>query len=95
MGGYASEIGNNTNQLIAIKGGFGSGTIGYNWQFNQIVAGVEADGAYANVGDSILVALLFLRCLLLHSRARLTRYRPCGVVSASPSVRSCFMAPAA
>jgi outer membrane immunogenic protein len=49
MGGYASE---NTSDPIGIKGGFGGGTVGYNWQFGTIVAGIEADGAWANVSAS-------------------------------------------
>ena len=50
MGGYASE---NTSDPFGIKGGFGGGTIGYNWQFNQFVVGVEADGAGADINNSI------------------------------------------
>ena len=50
MGGYASE---NTSDGPGIKGGFGGGTVGYNWQFNNIVAGIEADGAFADVSSSI------------------------------------------
>jgi outer membrane immunogenic protein len=48
VGGYASESGSN-----AIKGGFGGGTVGYNWQFNSIVAGFEGDGAFADVNNSV------------------------------------------
>ena len=50
MGGYASE---NTSDGPGIKGGFGGGTVGYNWQFSNIVAGIEADGAFADVSSSI------------------------------------------
>jgi outer membrane immunogenic protein len=46
IGGYGSE---NTSDPLGIKGGFGGGTVGYNWQFGTIVAGIEADGAWANV----------------------------------------------
>jgi outer membrane immunogenic protein len=49
VGGYASE---NTSDSFGIKGGFGGGTVGYNWQFNSIVAGIEADGAFADVKNS-------------------------------------------
>ena len=49
MGGYASE---NTSDPLGIKGGFGGGTVGYNWQFSNIVAGIEADGAFANINNS-------------------------------------------
>ena len=50
MGGYASE---NTSDSVGIKGGFGGGTVGYNWQFNNIVAGIEADGAFGSVSASV------------------------------------------
>lgn len=50
VGGYASE---NTSDSFGIKGGFGGGTVGYNWQFNSIVAGIEADGAFADVNNSV------------------------------------------
>jgi outer membrane immunogenic protein len=46
MGGYAKE---NTSDPLGIKGGFGGGTVGYNWQFGTIVAGVEADNNSATV----------------------------------------------
>ena len=44
MGGYANE---NTSDPFGLKGGFGGATVGYNWQFDAIVAGIEADGAFA------------------------------------------------
>jgi outer membrane immunogenic protein len=49
IGGYASE---NSSDGPGIKGGFGGGTVGYNWQFTNIVAGIEADGAFADVNNS-------------------------------------------
>ncbi len=49
MGGYGSE---NTSDPLGIKGGFGGGTLGYNWQFGQFVAGIEADGAWADINNS-------------------------------------------
>jgi outer membrane immunogenic protein len=49
MGGYAAE---NTSDPIKIKGGFGGGTVGYNWQFGTLVAGIEADGAFGSVRAS-------------------------------------------
>lgn len=49
MGGYASE---NSSDGPGIKGGFGGGTVGYNWQFNNIVAGLEADGAFGSISAS-------------------------------------------
>lgn len=52
MGGYGSE---NTSDPLGLKGGFGGGTIGYNWQFNSIVAGIEADGAFADINNSATV----------------------------------------
>lgn len=50
MGGYGSE---STSDQFAIKGGFAGGTIGYNWQFGQFVAGIEADGAWADINNSV------------------------------------------
>jgi outer membrane immunogenic protein len=50
MGGYASE---NTSAAGALKGGFGGATVGYNWQFNNFVAGIEADGAFADINNSV------------------------------------------
>ena len=50
MGGYGSE---NTSDQFAIKGGFGGGTVGYNWQFGQFVAGIEGDGAFADINNSV------------------------------------------
>jgi outer membrane immunogenic protein len=49
MGGYGSE---NTDDPLGIKGGFGGGTVGYNWQFATFVAGIEADGAFADINNS-------------------------------------------
>jgi outer membrane immunogenic protein len=46
MGGYASRTGSDG---IEIKGGFVGDTLGYNWQFTNIVAGIEVDGAWADV----------------------------------------------
>jgi len=53
MGGYASE---NTSDPLGIKGGFGGGTVGYNWQSGMFVGGIEADGAFADVNNSTTVA---------------------------------------
>lgn len=49
MGGYAAE---NTSDPLAMKGGFAGATVGYNWQFGTFVAGLEADGAWADVSQS-------------------------------------------
>jgi outer membrane immunogenic protein len=46
MGGYGAEA---TSDPVGIKGGFAGGTLGYNWQFGTLVAGIEADGAWANI----------------------------------------------
>ena len=37
------------------SGGFGGGTIGYNWQFpgSQFVFGIEVDAAGASIKDSL------------------------------------------
>lgn len=53
MGGYASE---NTSDALGIKGGFGGGTVGYNWQMGTFVGGIEADGAFADVNNSATFA---------------------------------------
>lgn len=39
-----------------LNGGFGGGQIGYNYQFNQIVVGVEADGEGSGIGASSSVS---------------------------------------
>src|ERR1700690_915544 len=49
MGGYGKE---NSSDPFALKGGFGGGTVGYNWQFGQFVAGIEGDGAFADINNS-------------------------------------------
>ena len=49
MGGYAAEA---TSDPLAIKGGFAGGTLGYNWQFGTIVAGLEIDGAWADISQT-------------------------------------------
>ena len=48
MGGYGWDSGDSS-------GGFGGGTIGYNWQFpgSQFVFGVEVDAAGASIKDSL------------------------------------------
>ena len=50
MGGYGSET-------DAGSGGFGGGTVGYNWQLpgSQFVFGVEVDAAGASIKDSFAV----------------------------------------
>lgn len=50
MGGYASEA---TSDPLALKGGFGGGTVGYNWQFGTFVLGIEGDGAFGDVSTTV------------------------------------------
>ncbi|KRQ93266.1 hypothetical protein CQ12_22255 [Bradyrhizobium jicamae] len=50
MGGYAQE---NTSGLGTLSGGFAGGTAGYNWQMGNLVLGLEADGAWADVGANV------------------------------------------
>jgi outer membrane immunogenic protein len=52
MGGYAQE---NSSGIGTLSGGFAGGTVGYNWQNGNLVLGVEADGAWADVGANIAV----------------------------------------
>jgi outer membrane immunogenic protein len=44
MGGYGST----SSQRV--KGEFAGGTVGANWQMSYLVVGVEAEGAWANIG---------------------------------------------
>ncbi|TPQ40288.1 porin family protein [Bradyrhizobium guangdongense] len=37
---------------VAPKGGFGGGQLGYNWQFNSVVVGLETDIEGSNITDS-------------------------------------------
>ena len=50
MGGYAQEnsSGNGTQ-----SGGFAGGTAGYNWQMGNVVLGIEADAAWADIGATV------------------------------------------
>lgn len=48
MGGY----GWSTSQGVDFKGGFAGGTVGANAQFQNIVVGVETEGAWSNIGQS-------------------------------------------
>jgi outer membrane immunogenic protein len=52
VGGYASETGSDP---LGIKGGFGGGTLGYNWQFGQFVIGLEGDGTFGSVSSTATV----------------------------------------
>lgn len=46
MGGYAAQTDD------GIKGGFAGGTLGYNWQQGNVVFGLEADAAWADINNS-------------------------------------------
>jgi len=50
MGGYAQE---NSSGIGTLSGGFAGGTVGYNWQAGNLVFGLEADGAWADVGTTL------------------------------------------
>ena len=50
MGGYAQE---NSSGIGTLSGGFAGGTAGYNWQMGNVVLGLEADGAWADVGANV------------------------------------------
>ncbi|KJC35761.1 membrane protein [Bradyrhizobium sp. LTSP885] len=49
FGGYASE----DSGTPKMSGGFGGGTVGYNWQAGNIVYGLEADAGGADVSASV------------------------------------------
>src|SRR5690349_13361154 len=51
MGGWGKEDANN----LAMSGGFGGGTVGYNWQTGPVVFGVEADAAWADIKSSATI----------------------------------------
>jgi outer membrane immunogenic protein len=52
MGGYAQQN-DSTLGLGEVKGGFAGGTLGYNWQTGNLVLGVEADAAWADIGFKV------------------------------------------
>lgn len=52
MGGGAWESGSGDPRM---QGGFVGGTAGYNWQTSNVVFGIEADGAWADVNASVTV----------------------------------------
>ena len=51
MGGYASQ--NDGGNPLTQKGGFAGGTVGYNWQMGNLVLGIEADAAWADISDTV------------------------------------------
>ena len=53
MGGYAQQTEATTLGFGEVKGGFAGGTLGYNWQTGNLVFGIEADAAWADVGFSV------------------------------------------
>lgn len=53
MGGYGTQ-----SDSDGISGGFGGGTVGYNWQMNNIVFGLEADAAGADISRSVTALVL-------------------------------------
>ncbi|WP_314961632.1 porin family protein [Bradyrhizobium cosmicum] len=55
VGGGAWE---NSSTDPKMKGGFVGGTAGYNWQTGNVVFGVEADGAWADVSASATAPVL-------------------------------------
>ena len=52
VGGYASET-TGGGLFGDVKGGFGGGTVGYNWQFGRYVLGLEGDGTFGDVSRSV------------------------------------------
>jgi len=52
MGGYAQE---NSSADGALSGGLAGGTAGYNWQAGNLVFGIEADAAWADVSATAAI----------------------------------------
>ena len=87
MGGYAQE--NTSDAFGRISGGFAGGTLGYNWQTGNLVLGVEADAAWADVGVRVGNPA--------HRRGQrpgFATWVPFVAASATPSTRSSSTAPA-
>src|SRR5258708_22863379 len=55
MGGYGSE----DTSDFALKGGFGGGTVGYNWQTGMYLFGIQADSAGADISTAPRLPSLF------------------------------------
>lgn len=51
-GGYGRSDFKNDGEDFELNGGLVGAHVGYNWQWNAIVAGVEADGTLTWMGDS-------------------------------------------
>ena len=52
--GYGGGDSKGTGNGLAgsLSGGFGGGTVGYNYQYQQLVVGLEADAAFAGIGNT-------------------------------------------
>ena len=87
MGGYAQE---NSSDLGRLSGGFAGGTVGYNWQNGDLVFGLEADAAWADVGATVGILPGPSR-----STTPFARWVPFVAASATLSIRSSSTAPAA
>ena len=74
---------------LDISGGLVGGTLGYNWQMNQIVFGLETDLDWSNIRGSATCGGLLLR-----DQEQLARHRR-AAASATRSIASCLMLPAA
>ncbi|MBV9564809.1 MAG: porin family protein [Bradyrhizobium sp.] len=64
FGGYAQEDVSD----FPLKGGFGGGTLGYNWQQGQFVYGIEADAAGGDVSVSATAFVPFVGPLTLSDK---------------------------
>jgi outer membrane immunogenic protein len=51
MGGYGKQ----DTSDFALSGGFGGGTVGYNWQTGMYVFGIEADAAGADISQTVAI----------------------------------------
>ena len=81
MGGYAQE---NSSGIGTLSGGFAGGTAGYNWQTGNLVLGIEADAAWADVGATVGYPAASLRV----ETTRFATWAPFVAASAMPSIQS-------
>lgn len=56
MGGY----GWSDTSGVDFKGGFGGGTVGYNWQTSNIVFGIEGEAAWSDIGQTLAIGQVTL-----------------------------------